>query len=121
MPPNKWNWHHHHERKPAQTTSLDEVSVRRAHRVSIDATRCDLLPPTALDRVIHADHHGAVGQERLEDHSHKLACHRAARPSRLTEHMVVARETSSRPKPHHPQGSAHRALAGREDRTGHKD
>jgi hypothetical protein len=46
---------HHHEGKPAQAAGLDEMAVRGAHRIAVDAARRDFLAPAPFNGVINAD------------------------------------------------------------------
>jgi hypothetical protein len=46
--------------QPAQAAGFDEVSVRGADRVTIDAAGSDFRSPAPLDCIIDANHHGGV-------------------------------------------------------------
>src|SRR3712207_8876984 len=46
-------------------TGVDDVRVRRAHRIAGDPLRRDLLSTAPLDGRIDAHHHGACGNEGL--------------------------------------------------------
>jgi len=72
-------------------------------------------PVTASRSSRNADYYATLGG-CLEDHLQRLACHRAARPACLAQHMVVARAQPAT-EPHHPHGVTHHALAGREHRA----
>jgi len=55
-------WNHGHERKPAQAARLDEMTVRGAHWVAIDAARGDLAAPAPLDRIVDSDDYRPLGK-----------------------------------------------------------
>ena len=113
-PPRPWNGNHGHERKPAQAARLDEMTVRGAHGVAIDAARGDLAAPATFDCVVDPDYHRPARQEPVEDRRQQRAGDGATVPSRPAEHIVVEREIAGRAEAHDAQGGAHRALAGRE-------
>ena len=52
-----------HQAHPTQSAGLDEMTVRRAHRIPIDAARRDLRSPAPLDRVVQAEDHWAARRE----------------------------------------------------------
>src|SRR5262252_10661284 len=81
-------WDHGHEGKPAQAARLDEMAVRGAHRIAVDAARRDLLAPAPLDGVVDADDDRPVRQETFEDYHQQLAGNGPAVPARLAEHMM---------------------------------
>ena len=73
--PRPWNGNHGHEREPAQAARLDEMTMRGAHWVAIDAARGNLAAPAAFDRVVDPDHHRPGGQ-RTYPGSTSAACGR---------------------------------------------
>src|ERR1019366_2055358 len=103
-PPRPWNGNHGHEREPALAARLDEMTVRGAHWVAIDAARGDLAAPATLDRIVDPDHHRPGGQEPVEDHRQQRAGDGATVPSRLAEHIVVEREIAGLAEAHDAQG-----------------
>src|SRR3712207_4902715 len=51
-PPGPGDRDQHHQAEPAQAAGLDEVALRRAHGVAVDAFGADPLAAPALDRVV---------------------------------------------------------------------
>ena len=90
--PGPWHGNHGHHGEPAQAAGLDEVTMRGAHGIAVDAARRDLVAPAALDGVVDADHDPSGGREPVEDHQQQFAADGGAVPSRPAEHVVVARE-----------------------------
>jgi hypothetical protein len=77
--------------QPAQTAGLDEVSLRGANRIAVDAARADFLPPAPLDGIVDANHHGGVrAQESGDQQAQQPACDGTRRPySLVVEHTMV--------------------------------
>jgi len=55
------------------SAGFDEMPVRGADRIAIDAARGNLMPPTALDGVVETDHHRPRRQKVADDHPEQLA------------------------------------------------
>jgi hypothetical protein len=56
-----------HDREPAQPTGFDEVAVRGAHRITIDAACLYLGSPPPLESVIEADHNRAIRHKGADE------------------------------------------------------
>ena len=112
---------HHHQRQPAQAAGLDEKAARGAHRIAVDAAGRDGRPPAPLDGVVDADHHLAGRQQAVEQMIEQPARQGVRIPAGLAQDFVEAAEARLVSQPHHPQGSADRALARRQHRAGDQD
>ena len=120
-PPRPGDGAQHHEAQPTQAARLHEMRMARADGVAVDAARGDLRTPTALDRVVHADHHRAVRHEAFDDQRQEPAGERARSPARAVEDLMIAGEVGGVGATGHAQRRRHGAFAGREQSSHHED
>ena len=79
-----------HEREPAQAARLDEVAMRRAHRISIDATNLDPRSPSPFYGIVEADHHRiVVANEGIDEQAEQAAREPRLEPYVPVEHAVI--------------------------------
>ena len=110
-----------HGGQPAQATGLDEVSLGRTHRITIDAAGLDLGAPAPLDGVVEADRHGCLrrrqgGAEKTE----QAAGERARRPHGPAEDAVTGREVVLPFPSEDAQHRRHGVLARRQNGARHQ-
>ena len=111
-----------HEREPAQAARLDEVTMRGADRISIDATSLDPRSPSPFDGVIEADHHRVVvGDEGVDQQAEQAARQPAAGPCVAVEHTVIVGKLRDVPKTHDAQSRRDGASARDKDRAHNQD
>ena len=66
--PGPGNLRQQHKRKPAQAARLDEVAMRGADRISVDAACLDLRSPAPFNGVVKADHDRFIaGDEGVDE------------------------------------------------------
>nr|POE62229.1 hypothetical protein CFP56_79243 [Quercus suber] len=111
---------HDGQHEPAQPAGLDEVALRRADRVTVDAPRRDLRPPPPLDRIVDADDHLAVRQQHGDEVPEQPARHVARIPPRPAQDVVVAAEAGLSGQSHHAKCPGDGAPAGRQHCAGHQ-
>jgi len=115
------NWHDHHQRQPAQAAGLDEVSLRGADGITIDAARADPSAPAALDRVIDADHHRPGGQQAVQHMEQQSPGQRACIPARPVQDLMIAAEAGVIAQPHDAQRLGDGSFARRQHGAGDQD
>src|SRR5690348_17785639 len=84
-----------HHTKPAQSAGFDEVAVRGAYRIAVDATRLDLAPPSSLKSVIETDYDRAIGNKRADQELQQTAGDPSARPAVAVQHPMIVGEARS--------------------------
>jgi hypothetical protein len=80
------------------------VAAAGADRVAVDAARLDPGAPAALDGVVDADHHRAVGDEGGDEHEEQAMRHGPGRPAGGAEDAVVDGEAGRPLQAHDAQG-----------------
>ena len=111
-----------HERKPAQAARLNEVAVRRADRVSIDAMCFDPPSPSPFYGVVEADHHRvAARDEGVDKPAEQMAGQPAAGLYVAVEHAVIVGKLRHLLETHDAQGRRNGASARDKDRAHHQD
>src|SRR5437764_13176190 len=89
-----------HHTKPAQSAGFDEVAVRGAYRIAVDATRLDLAPPSSLKSVIETDYDRAIGNKRADQELQQTAGDPSARPAVAVQHPMIVGEARPLLQPH---------------------
>lgn len=89
-----------HHTKPAQSAGFDEVAVRGAYRIAVDATRLDLAPPSSLKSVIETDNDRAIGNKRADQELQQTAGDPSARPAVAVQHPMIVGEARPLLQPH---------------------
>src|SRR5215813_13823899 len=84
------NFDQEHRAQPTETTRLNEVGVRGANRVAVDAFGFDLLPAAAFDRVVNPDDQFAPRSDGRDQHSQQHLRGLKRRPPRAIEHTMIA-------------------------------
>ena len=107
-----------HEAEPAQAACLDEVPMAGAYRVAINAFGCDALTPSALNRVVNAQHNGSGRHENVEQQSQQHTRCSPGAPFGTVEHAMAVDEPSLVHQAHDAQKAGHGMLARRQDGTG---
>jgi hypothetical protein len=100
-----------HEAEPAQPTGFDEMRIRRAHRIAIDAARFDLASPTPLDRVIQAQHQWPLRDKGGYQHAHQYQTSLTAIPRSAVQNSMIILKPPLLPQSHHTQRAAHGSLS----------
>src|SRR5947209_10039888 len=89
-----------HHTKPAQSAGFDEVAVRGAYRIAVDATRLDLAPPSSLKSVIETAYDRAIGNKRADQELQQTAGDPSARPALAVQHPMIVGEARPLLQPH---------------------
>ena len=97
------------------------MSLRGAHRITIDSARADPSAPAALDRVINADHHRTGGQQAIQHMEQQPPGQRACIPTRPVQDFMIAAEAGIIAQPHDPQRLGDGPFAGRQHRARDQD
>ena len=117
-PPGPRDGRQQHQAHPAQPARLDEVRVRRAHGVAVDAPGPDAPPPAPLDGVVDGHHDRGPRGTKVSTRSLEQDARAGPRtPRRAAEHAVVVHEVALPRKAHDPQHARHRAPARRQQRA----
>jgi hypothetical protein len=105
------------EAHPAQTARLDEVGIRGAHRVAVDALGSDAPAPAPLDGVIDGHHERSLRHEGINDQPQEDACPGSRRPRSLAEDAVIVHEVPLAAQPGDAQQARHCPLAWSQEGT----
>ena len=100
-----------HQAQPAQAAGLDEVALRGADRVAVDALGADPLAAATLDRVVDAQQHRAARGEGGDQEAEQQAGRRTGVPGGAVEHPMVVGEPPLPAEARDPQEAGHGALA----------
>src|SRR5215208_4423627 len=87
-----WDRGEQHERQPAQTRRLDEVTMRGADRIAIDAACRNPCAPSALERIVETDHHRSCRHEGPDQRREQTASNLAAGPAVPIEYPMISGE-----------------------------
>ena len=110
-----------HAAKPTQAAGLDEVRMRRSHRVAVDTFGFDLIAAPPLDRIVEAQDQFASRGEGLNQQSQQESAGFQGRPSRTVQGSMVVGEATFLAQPHDAQASGHSSFARRQDRSDQQD
>ena len=115
--PGPGNGGEQHQAHPAQAARLDEVRVRGAHRVAIDALGFDAPATAALDGVVDGHDDRAVRHESVDEQPQKDACASSWAPRRSAEHPMVVHEVPLAAEPRDAQQAGHGPLTRCQERA----
>jgi hypothetical protein len=115
-PPGPGDRNQQHQAQPAQAAGLDEVALRRAHGVAVDALGADPLAAPALDGVVDAEDHRPLRREGVQQQAQQHAPGRPSAPGGAVQHAMVVGEPPLAAEPGDPEDAGHGASAGRQDR-----
>jgi hypothetical protein len=104
-----------------QAAGLDELSLGRTDRITVDAASADLMSPAPLDGIVNANHHGGVRTyEGSDQQTQRPARDGAGRPHSAVEYVVVDREGVVLLPPAIAQCRGDSSLAGRRNGACHQ-
>jgi hypothetical protein len=89
----------------------DEVAVAGAHRIAIDASGCDLLATSALNRLVDTQDQRASGREGGHEQVQEHAASASARPNGPIENAVIRLEIGQVSQTSRAQARADHATA----------
>jgi hypothetical protein len=78
-----------HRTQPAEPARLDEMRLRGANRIAIDAFSLDLRSAPAFDRVVNPDDQFAAWSKGRDQYSEQHLRSPQRRPSRTIEHAMI--------------------------------
>lgn len=87
------DWDEHHQAHTAIPAHLNEMAVRRAHRIAADILGPEPPAAAALDRIVELKHHGAVRHEGVDNKFEQDAAVSARAPRGAVEDAVDVHES----------------------------
>jgi hypothetical protein len=87
------------------------MAVAGADRVTVYSPRVDPASPSALNGVVHTDHHGAIGHKPFDDHAEQAPGDGTRTPTGAIEDLVIGREVGGVGPAGHPQAGTHGPFA----------
>lgn len=113
--------HRQHQGQPTQTARLDEVGVRRTHRVAVDPFSGDAFSAPPLDSVIDGKDQCARRRELLDEQREQPAARGARRPAGAVQDAMISLEVPLVAQTADAQRRGYSALTRCQDGTDEQD